>query len=160
VTRGGKRKGAGRKSKLNHTERMYLGSVCETRFREIWEEARQARWKARPGVSELHRLHAKFRSVRPQDRRAFLRSAEGRELSEDVELTIREIRRTPAFVDETNRVFTLTAPRPKGVKDDICDSIAREVREKWGLPQIGRRYVLRCWDEYRVFEREVHVDTD
>jgi hypothetical protein len=160
VSRGGKREGAGRKPKLNHTERIRLGSLCETRFQGLWAHARQKRWEERPGVSELHQLQSRFRSIRTKDRKSFRLSAEGRELSEDVEFSIREIRQTPDFVEETNRFFTLTAPRPKSVKAGICEALAREFGEKWNLPELGPRYVQRCWDEYRAFEKEDDPDTD
>jgi hypothetical protein len=139
---------------------MSLGSLCEKRFQELWEQARQARWNARPGVSELHQLHAEFRSVRPQDRKGFRLSARGQELSEDVDLAIREIRRTPLFVEETNRFFSLTAPRPKGVKAGICKAVASDFGDKWNVPELGPRYVQRCWDEYRAFEKETSSDFD
>jgi hypothetical protein len=160
VSRGGRREGAGRKRLLDHTERMRLGSLCETRFKTLWEEARENHWGARPGVGELHQLHADFRSVRPQDRGSFRTSEEGREHGELVEQAIRDIRRTPDFVEEANRFFTLTAPRPKGVKASICEAIANEFSARWHLPQLGPRYVQRCWDEYRAFEKEDDLATD
>jgi hypothetical protein len=152
--RGGKRVGAGRSRKLNHLERIYLGSLCEQRFQTLWDQARWRRWEERAGVNELHKLQERFRSVPVTERKSFRTSSEGRELSEDIEFSIREIRRTPSFVDEIRRGFTLNAPRPKGVKADICEAVAAEVTAKWNVKGISRRYVQRCWDEYRAFERD------
>lgn len=160
MSRGGKREGVGRRRNLDQLDRIHLGSVCETRFQNLWNEARQKRWEERLGVRELHQLQARFRSIRTEDRKSFRVSAEGHELSEDIELSIREIRRTPDFVEETNRFFTLTAPRPKGVKASICEALACEFGEKWNLPELGPRYIQRCWDEYRAFEKEDDPDTD
>jgi hypothetical protein len=160
VSRGGKRAGAGRRRKLDHLQRMYLGSLCETRFQGLWDQVRQKRWEERPGVSELHQLQAQFRSIKAEDRKSFRRSTEGRELSEDIEFSIREIRGTPSFVEEANRFFTLTAPRPKGVKAAICKAVASEFGDQWNFPELGPRYVQRCWDEYRAFEKETSSDLD
>lgn len=154
MNRGGRRVGAGRKPRLDLTERIYLGSICESRFQQLWQAARQQRWDDRPGVSEVHGLHAKAQSIPLEDRGRFLASAEGRQHADDIDFSIREIRGTPTFVEETNRIFNLEAPRPKEVKSDICKAIAGEVRHKWGLAEIGSRYIQRCWDEYRAFEKE------
>lgn len=89
--------------------------------------------------------------------RGFADKAEGRELRELVEQAIRDIRRTPDFVEETNRLFTLTAPRPKGVKAQIRKAVADEFSSKWEM-KLSPRFVQGCWDEFRAFEKAAHPD--
>jgi hypothetical protein len=49
MPRGGKRDGAGRKSRLSGTERVYCWEQCETLWRESERRAEQAYWnKAEP----------------------------------------------------------------------------------------------------------------
>lgn len=152
--KGGKREGAGRKRKLDAFERMILGSQCEKRFSQLWEEAREKHWRERLGMAELHALQAEGQAAAVAGRGVFSNSIEGREHAELVDQAIRNVRKTPDFVEVVSRIFSRPAPRPKGVKAAICRAVAEEYGAKWALTDLGPRYVQRCWDEYRAVERE------
>lgn len=157
MSRGGVREGAGRKPVLTPMQMIAVGGECERRFRQEWERARQTAWDEKPAVKEVHALQAEVRAGVKEHGPAFWHSAEGRELRETVEQAIREIRRTPDFVEHTNRVFTLTAPRPKGVKANICKAVAAEFSQEWGV-SLSPRNVQTCWDQFRAFEEDTRPD--
>jgi hypothetical protein len=134
---------------LDDFGRIAVGSACEKRFREIWIGARELTWSNRKGVDELHSLQSEMRKLTPDERRGM----RGQELSEEIEQAIRSIRNTPDWVEETNRGFRLTAPRPKGVRDSICRDVATEFSAKWPVV-LTPRYVRECWEFYRAFEAD------
>lgn len=141
-------------------ERIYVGGLAEASFQNVWQTDREKRLAAQNGVAELRNLQDANRSVPVSDRRAFAKSTQGRQRAEDIDLVIREIRRTPAFVETVSRHFPLAAPRPKGVHWPICEHLAAELSAKWELPNITPRYVDRCWKEYRKFEKETRPPDD
>lgn len=152
MPRGGRRIGAGRRRKLDHLARMAVGSACERRFNDTWNEARQLAWRSRPGYDEREALLLEYRAIPISERPSFHRSARGVEWAEESEQAIRVMRNTPDWVRHTNRNFTLDAPRPKSVCNKICETVAAEFSAKW-LVQLLPSYVLKCWNEYRAFER-------
>lgn len=147
MPRGGKRAGAGRTRKLQACDRLAIYARCEQRFNAIWANDRDNRWNRRPGVERLRFLQAKMKAAAPGSR-------EQQQLSASIGKTVRQMKRTPSFVAETRRGFTKSAPRPKGVTNTICQEVAAEFATKWGRPDIGPRYVRRCWDEFRSLERK------
>jgi len=132
---------------------MLVGANCENRFQALWEKTRNEAWERRPGVSELRAAQDEFKAIPIGERAGFVTASRGRELSEEVEEAIRAIRKTPKWVSGTNRVFHLTAPRPKGVKAGICSTVAQEFFERYGV-SLKPNFVQVCWDDYRRFGRE------
>ena len=157
MTRGGSRAGAGRKPKIAGFDRIALGSACEARFHSLWEAAKQRKLKAMLENSEIPGVRAEFAAIPISERKSFCSSAEGREKLGESEQAIRTARKTPDWVEHTNRVFTVRAPRPKSVTRDICIAIAREFGERWQM-DIGERMVRRCWDEYRKQEQRSEAE--
>ena len=74
------------------------------------------------------------------------------EISGEVEEALRKVTRTPQFVTEVKRTVTLSSPRPKGVSVRICDAVAAFCAQI-GRPDISSRYVRRCWDNTRRFDK-------
>jgi hypothetical protein len=151
VPRGGKRAGAGRKPVTDSFGRVMIGAECEKRFGSIWQEARDRVWCER--AAEVRAAQQEFKDVPVADRAAFRNSQRGHELAEEVEQAIRAVRNTPDWVEQTNRVFSPSAPRPKGHKARICQEVAAEYSARWHV-HLTTRFVRECWDFYRRFERE------
>lgn len=147
MPRGGRRNGAGRSSKLDFWERLEVGAACERRFRALWKKNIDADWESRPGVDRLHYLQARFRKAAPASK------ARG-DLSIQIENLIRRMKRIPSFVAKVGRGFTKAGPRPKGVKSEICRSVAAEFCAKWDRDDLGPRYAQRCWDEFRAVQNQ------
>jgi hypothetical protein len=144
--------GAGRKPKLDLFDRIAVGSECENRFNQIWVEGGKRAWSDRKGMPELRATHEEFRAISASERPAFRSSDRGRELAEEVEEAVRALRKTPEWVGHPSRLFSLTTPRPKGVKEHICQDVAAHYSATSGLA-LTARFVQGCWDDYRRFER-------
>jgi hypothetical protein len=145
---------------LEFLARLAVGSECDRRFNELWDQARLAAHESRPGAARLRAVQNKFSEVPVHRRRDFLDSDDAARLHQAAEQAVREMRNAPRFVKEARRVFTLSAPRPKGVSHRICKEVAEEFAKVWSCPELGSRYALRCWVEYRRFVKETQVPTD
>lgn len=158
MARGGRRQNAGRNPKLDILDRLAIGAECERHFNEMWVRARDALWEKREKVGEIRKAQAEFRAGSARGRERFRASDAGVELTEVIDQLVREMRKTPDFVEETKRTFHITAPRPKNVTESICVDVAARHAMRLERTDIGPRYARRCWDEYRRFEKETSPD--
>lgn len=156
MPRGGRREGAGRPPRLDELERLAIGANCERKFQDIWEERISQDHEAKPLVQHLRQLQAQLRQAFMSEGVVFLSSAEGQELRGEIEQAVREIRRTPDWA-ETNHMFDLTAPRPKGLRPVIIAEVALE-SPAWLGARVPEWMIDECWKEYRRFRRRNHAD--
>ena len=58
-----------------------------------------------------------------------------------------------------SRAVRFEAPRPYGARRDIVAEVADFAAEKYGCT-VTRRTVWSCWNEFKVFERDIRGDIE
>lgn len=85
-------------------------------------------------------------------RTSFIASHAGDELRDEMDQAVRSMRKTPDFVEHTNRMFDVPLVRVKGLKPRIVKATARLYACRLKRP-VPERMVHRCLAEYRQFLR-------
>ena len=147
-THGGKRPGAGRKTKWSLDEVLAIGLACEKR----WQNAKAASLNKKK--SELTSIQSDLKdtwSIATQvpisERKAWLNSEEGKAHLGDVREEIVTLNEQRPDTEPTNALFTLSAKPPIGTRKQIIEEIAVEFG-------IRLKQTDNIWQRYRRLERQ------
>lgn len=141
MPRGGQRRGAGRKPKMDALESLEVAVECGTRWRDIIDKRLESAQQRRLDKSDYVATQVKLRAVP-------ISSDEGLQLLEDVEFARREMAGIDAD-DETDppRLITYTAPRPYGARAPIIREVAAWASARFAKP-VSPRSVERAWKSW------------
>ena len=147
-THGGKRPGAGRKTKWSLDEVLAIGLACEKR----WQNAKAASLTKKK--SELTSIQSDLEDtwriatqVPISERKAWLNSEEGKAHLGDVREEIVTLNEQRPDTEPTNALFTLSAKPPIGTRKQIIEEIAVEFG-------ITLKQTDTIWQRYRRLERQ------
>jgi hypothetical protein len=184
MPRGGPREGAGRKPQVDPADRIWIGQICETLWREaIRSKEARARdqateivnreWNKIPRVPrpwfslELDKdspepvpppLDVRRRAEARKDFARWRGSYGFKQHSEEVEEALKEQQGTSGDIDQkAKRLYRPNVRRPKGPAKEIIRKVSRSETEKRGT-FVSEATVERCWTEYRKVVRSLDDD--
>lgn len=141
---GGKRKGAGRKPKLEPMARLAVGAHCE----RLWSDEYEAKLAKEVDASlvNVHNEHKSAHRIPIKERKAWVKSEAGQNHIEDVEDALR-LDQGLSDEDIPSRLIQVKAKRPKGIRSKIMKAVAE-------AEGISPRMAESCWKEFRRFQNE------
>jgi hypothetical protein len=157
MSRGGTRKGAGRKPALSRREGLRIGGECERLWREKSERAALERAAKRLKKHDIADIRKGFSDVPPgAARETVLKWSRNPGTIPDDPETLSEaahdLHDARKSLDEIGRFRTEAMTRPQRAGDDVIRAAMKlESRES---NRLSARMVRRCWDEFRKFERQ------
>ena len=139
---GGKRDGAGPKQKYSDAFIVEIGSLCQARLLAARDKAKA---KAKDGLtskdSDLRNQWQKAQQIELPERRQWLRSDEGIQYIDDLNIEVYELNRTLKTGSETNRLFQINSKTPHRARK----TIRREVAAEYSLTENQVKYL---WAKY------------
>lgn len=145
MSRGGPRRGAGRKPSLDILETIDVAGECAARWQALIQGRLEAEQQVHFSKSDYHATQAKLRAIPVAERLHFLSSDEGKELLEDVEYSRREMADiAPGDEADAPRLITFSVPRPYAARTGIIGDVAAWASARFGKP-VSPRTVERAW---------------
>jgi len=141
---GGKRKGAGRKPKLDSMSCLRAGAHCERLWREAYEGNLAAAIDDATWIVQDE--HNELKQIPIEERAAFIKSEKGQTYVDAVRDALR-VDQGISDDSEPSRLVHIQAKRPKGIRSEIISKVA----EAEGTTD---RMVETCWKEFRQLQKE------
>ena len=124
---GGKRDGAGPKQKYSDAFIVEIGSLCQARLLAARDKAKaKAKDDLTSKDSDLRDQWQKAQQIELPERRQWLRSDEGIQYIDDLNIEVYELNRTLKTGSETNRLFQINSKTPHRARKTIRCEVAAE----------------------------------
>jgi hypothetical protein len=156
MTRGGKRRGAGRPPKLDYYQKLWVGSFCEVEWRKAIKEKLEYTIRNDPSMEGYRAEISKQAQIPERNRAAYLNSEAFSRRQYDIETELRDASNWD-MNDERNapRLREYRITKPQGLQPEIICRAREQIKQRYGILNISDPTLRKCWDEFRKFEKSL-----